>query len=490
MKKGFTLIELLAVIVILAVISLIAVPRIMDAIDDSRAGALRQNNEAVIKAAQNYFVDNAIDLPQVIGETTEVSLEDLIQNDLINEISSPYSSNNCSGYVLVTKIQGMHEFVPHLNCFDEINNSSEDGLIAHYKFDNFQESTENYMSVVSWQPWFENLQIGESSEQNVNEGIIRVTRIGEYKYRATVIEDTTYPRLSLTSSFVWPENIPCTISANITDYYEASGTESRLGIGRSSFGGARLHGSGSLGKKEYTYFAEVDRTGTISIRSNNSLITAGTYIEWEFLQVEFGKTYATPFVDGVREGLVKDFSLNNNHGLSIGNPVPSQDRFGANNKSIKLDGENDYIEIPNYNLNNDATISIWLNTPRSVSSQIIIGDHNSISLGIHGTNYLIGFASQARARGNITNCFSNNEWNHLAVVVENNETKYYCNGIEIPTASNNNWGWNPSDFAYIGRRTPERDLLPYYYEGNIDNLRIYSRPLNDFEIMQLYLSNH
>ena len=132
MKKGFTLIELLAVIVVLAIIALIAVPRIMDAIDESRAGALRQNNEAVIKAVQNYFVENAIDLPQEVGETTEVSLNALIQNDLINEISSPYSSNNCSGYVLITKTNGGHDFVPHINCFEDINSSSEDMLMGNW----------------------------------------------------------------------------------------------------------------------------------------------------------------------------------------------------------------------------------------------------------------------------------------------------------------------------------------------------------------------
>ena len=144
MKKGFTLIELLAVIVILAVISLIAVPRIMDAIDESRAGALRQNNEAVIKAVQNYFVDNAVDLPQTIGETAEISLEQLIQNDLINEISSPYSSNNCSGYVLVTKVEDRHEFIPHINCFESINSSSEDALALHYTFNHDIENTINF----------------------------------------------------------------------------------------------------------------------------------------------------------------------------------------------------------------------------------------------------------------------------------------------------------------------------------------------------------
>ena len=153
MKKGFTLIELLAVIVVLAVIALIAVPRIMDAIDESRAGALRQNNEAVIKAAQNYFVENASDLPQEIGDSFEVPLQTLINNDLINDISSPYSSNNCIGYVLATKTESGHEFIPHINCNENINSSIDDGLLSHFVLSgnrldyslNNTELTNNYL---------------------------------------------------------------------------------------------------------------------------------------------------------------------------------------------------------------------------------------------------------------------------------------------------------------------------------------------------------
>ena len=145
MKKGFTLIELLAVIVVLAVIALIAVPRIMDAIDESRAGALRQNNETVTRTTLNYFVENSELLPQEAGETIEVSLSELIENDLINEISSPYSSNNCSGYISITNVDGGHEIVPHINCFVDINSSLEDGLVAHlYENKGFNNSFFNY----------------------------------------------------------------------------------------------------------------------------------------------------------------------------------------------------------------------------------------------------------------------------------------------------------------------------------------------------------
>ena len=131
-NSGFTLIELLAVIVILAVISLIAMPRIMDAIDEARIGALRQNNDSVVKAAQNYIVNNDDILPREIGESIEISLQDLIDGKNLSGLSNPFSSNECSGYVLITKTEASHEYIPHINCFNDINSSLDDNLIGQW----------------------------------------------------------------------------------------------------------------------------------------------------------------------------------------------------------------------------------------------------------------------------------------------------------------------------------------------------------------------
>ena len=51
-KNGFTLVELLAVIVILAIILVIAVPSIMNTIEDSRKGALESSTKMIASAAE------------------------------------------------------------------------------------------------------------------------------------------------------------------------------------------------------------------------------------------------------------------------------------------------------------------------------------------------------------------------------------------------------------------------------------------------------
>ena len=54
MKKGFTLVELLAVIVILAVISLITIPLIMGVIEESKVGAFKDSISLTFSAAELY----------------------------------------------------------------------------------------------------------------------------------------------------------------------------------------------------------------------------------------------------------------------------------------------------------------------------------------------------------------------------------------------------------------------------------------------------
>ena len=69
-KKGFTLIELLAVIVILAIIALIATPRIMAAIEQARKEAFRNDVYGIVKAVERDYVKRILD-EEKVGVTYE-----------------------------------------------------------------------------------------------------------------------------------------------------------------------------------------------------------------------------------------------------------------------------------------------------------------------------------------------------------------------------------------------------------------------------------
>ena len=135
MKKGFTLIELLAVIVILAVILIIAIPQVLKVVDDSRISAYIKNEQMVLKAVDVYVSRNTGALPGEIGDTTEVSINYLVTNGMLTEITNPYNKNeDCTGYVTIMKLSDTeYDYTPHLRCGLDIHDSSDDGLVGHWK---------------------------------------------------------------------------------------------------------------------------------------------------------------------------------------------------------------------------------------------------------------------------------------------------------------------------------------------------------------------
>ena len=57
-KKGFTLIELLAVIVILSVLMLIAVPSVLKIVNNSKKNAFKDQAQTILKQAQTQYASD------------------------------------------------------------------------------------------------------------------------------------------------------------------------------------------------------------------------------------------------------------------------------------------------------------------------------------------------------------------------------------------------------------------------------------------------
>jgi general secretion pathway protein G len=71
-KRGFTMVELLVVIIIIAVLVAIALPRYFAAIYAGRLNACKSNYKIINTAAQAYFAQNKVWPPAGAGGVTEM----------------------------------------------------------------------------------------------------------------------------------------------------------------------------------------------------------------------------------------------------------------------------------------------------------------------------------------------------------------------------------------------------------------------------------
>ena len=134
MKKGFTLIELLAVIMILSVISVIAYPKVIDAIGASRLTAYNVSKSNIVDAAKlKYLADvNSTSI-------TEYTVQDLIDTGYIkkgtkNPLTDEEYDNNTK--VLITNNNGVvkYEYVEGKTLYDYVSAKGEKDNV--YKINN------------------------------------------------------------------------------------------------------------------------------------------------------------------------------------------------------------------------------------------------------------------------------------------------------------------------------------------------------------------
>ena len=155
----------------------------------------------------------------------------------------------------------------------------------------------------------------------------------------------------------------------------------------------------------------------------------------------------------------------------------------AQDYSIKFDGQNDYVLIPDnslLDLTQNYTLEAWI-FPESFSwlAGIISKYHTNAANG-----YILRLTNQSPHNGlgfdeliTSTNILSANQWYHIAAVKEGANRKVYINGIEHSlsgSALNVNANNNPIRIGsdYGGR----------YFDGRIDEVRIWDIARTQAEI--------
>jgi hypothetical protein len=190
-------------------------------------------------------------------------------------------------------------------------------------------------------------------------------------------------------------------------------------------------------------------------------------------------------------GNANDSSGNSNNGTVHGATLTA-DRFGNDSSSYSFNGTNNYIDLgfkSVFQFTNEITISAWIKFNSNGLSQTIAshGD-NAYHLYIQNPSTKNEYINWAKAL--VSNIGANydtlkvlpNVWYHIVAVNRiNNDVKVYINGL-LKKTKTFSYAYSYSKNLRIGSTDSEN----FFFNGIIDDVRIYNRALSDSEIQALY----
>lgn len=189
-------------------------------------------------------------------------------------------------------------------------------------------------------------------------------------------------------------------------------------------------------------------------------------------------------------GNAQDASGNGNNGTQQGGVdfTTATDRFGVVGKCVGFDGVNDYIQATSSQTLTTTTTSFWFKPSNlNIQTPICLGvddggggspSLNGISLFVP-SNIVKIFSSDRQQIPTGYSFPSANQWYFVSVQQNVGLYKLFVNSALVFTG--NGAIPRPSTQIRIGSATNIR-----FYNGLMDDLRIYNRALSDTEVQQLY----
>ncbi len=497
-KRAFTLVELLAVIIILGVVFAIAIPNVLNMIERTRIDAIIRSEEMLTIAARRHLASNSHLLPVNAGSTIEITLDTLKNNRLIDSIRNPRNNQECNGYVLITRLpNNQFEYSPQLNCIDNTRGSIlSDGLIAYYKFDDFQEPTQNLADPNN--PFFANGTTGWAISNAVG-GSFQVVNDSDFiTGRALrVVVATSGDQWQHYSTPIYPADIVGrTFTVSVSKKTENVIGNTRLGLYWRDVNGAWIWSNNvliSTSASTITNLTRLSATATAPVGARHVTIIlagpnngTGNYTFGD-IQIE-EKPYSTPFVATSRSGLVYDHS-GNNHNANL--TVQNTPRWTENSKvgrgayQFGL-GAHNFILSNMSAINQRLTLCAWIRptqypVERSTIIQGVVSPGYYLSLNNNGS--LNSYWYNTTPEGYHTTAAGVvllNVWSHVCTNWDGTNNRLYVNGNLLATIPTTGLGVASSTIN-IGAEFPGRQFF-----GFIDDVRIYNRALSISEVRNIY----
>jgi len=232
-------------------------------------------------------------------------------------------------------------------------------------------------------------------------------------------------------------------------------------------------------------------------------------------KTEHDTTIKRDTIYDLTEGLVAYYNFNNGtlkdssafkNDIIFSNATKTADRFGNPNNAYLFDGSTSYMQVKNSTSLNPSAITmmaiIKLNGfygGPSYGNQIFMKGYNDFSQGLYGLRiqplipntadtskeFPSGYYGNSGYLANVTDTtyfFRTGKWVKLVAAYDGLQTKIYIDGqLRNTTAGTGVFSQTTNDL-FIGRC--EYPSYPFWFNGVIDEIRIYNRALGQGAITQ------
>ena len=208
-------------------------------------------------------------------------------------------------------------------------------------------------------------------------------------------------------------------------------------------------------------------------------------------------------------GNASDISGNNFNGTLNGGVTPGVNRFGEDNNSYIFDGQPlTYISMGTHELlditQGSISISAWVNTNNVGGTKTILSKANTDTSNVFGSytlhlngpaNFIVTNSTSANSYYSVLSAqgLAAEQWKHLTAVADIDELKLrlYFDGLMVSEIDwEGTYKGGVQEFL-IGSHYKSDFALNYMYNfnGSIDDVAIWNRVLNQYEIDYLSMSN-
>src|SRR3989338_9733136 len=187
-------------------------------------------------------------------------------------------------------------------------------------------------------------------------------------------------------------------------------------------------------------------------------------------------------------GRANDISGQGNHGNLVAMSTSTSRVPGKIGQGLKFDGVNDYVKISSDIIGTTAlTITAWIKptaSTLSVGTGRIVTNGNVTIFKLASSNRLSFTSNSSNVAVSATNALSGtaNTWQFISVTRnESGTANIYLNGTLTGTANQNSGSPIVGTDFEIGAQ-----LAASFFDGSIDDVRVYNRALSPTEVQRLY----